>query len=215
MEKWNRRDAVRGLGAVGLGVLGSGGASALAEGPSPAATSVLQQIRLTGRHEREFLERLGRGAARPSRLPEKALARPSRAVEPEVVVKRGPDGTTFAQGLRFLCDPRQLNRFVVAGVPLSARRFCYSAEEICWSPGAGAPVYGAYAPRYEQSLAAYYPEARWHQVVPVAGERLYFNGCQADDVCECDSSEAIAFDVNDSHYDDNVGYYRVTIWSWT
>jgi hypothetical protein len=132
-----------------------------------------------------------------------------------VVAKADPDGRVFAYGLAFICTPRAVNQLTVAGAPLVARRFCFSADEVSWSPGRGLPVYSAFCPRYEYSSEGYYPEAKWQQVVPLIDGRGYFTGCQPSDVCEAAEPGPVCFDVNDGRHDDNDGYYTVTVWSWS
>ena len=117
--------------------------------------------------------------------------------------------------MRFACDPRVLNRLTVAGSPLVAKRFCFTADAVSWAPGQGFPVYAEFAPRFDYDTQAFYPQAKAHQLVPVLLGQGYFAGCRANDVCEGATPGAVAFDVNDTHYDDNVGFYAVTLWSWS
>lgn len=211
MTNWNRRDVVLGAGGLaGLGALGTG--RALAAAGTPNAADVLRQIRLGGKAEAAFVERLGRGTAPAARLPQPL--RPTANVEAEVVAKLDATGSPFAYGLGFTCDPKVLNRLTVNGSPLVARRVCFSADAVNWAPGVGFPVYSAFAPRFDYDVATHYPKAKAHQVVPVVGSS-YFTGCGASDVCESPEPGAVMFDVNDTHYEDNVGFYRVTVWSWS
>lgn len=215
MAAINRRDVVLGVGAAaGLAAAGGGrGVAAVAAG-TPDPREVLRRLRLTGPPEDGFLARLGRAASAPVPLPA-GSPRASQVVEGRVLVKADAAGRAFAHGLAFTCSPRVLNRFAVGGVPLVARRFCYSADEIGWAPGRGFPVYAGYAPRYEYAAGAYYREAKAHQLVPVIGGQGYFTGCQPADVCEAPAAGPVGFDVNDTHYDDNDGAYVVTVWSWS
>ena len=87
-------------------------------------------------------------------------------------------------------------------------------DAVSWTPGVGFAVHSVFAPRFDSDAKAYYPLAKAHQVVPVIGNG-YFTGCQASDVCESAEPAAVAFDVNDTHYDDNAGFYRLTVWSWS
>lgn len=219
MDRFSRREAVKGVGlAAGMATLGSQvtfgshGGRSTQEMVSPRLT--LQRIRLTGDAEQRFLSRSGR----LSRAVTVSANRPERSevrVEAETVVKQDARGEVIAYGLRFVCDPRKLNRFSVAGSPFVASRFCYSVDAIQWSPGQGLPVYSGFAPRFDYSQEGYYREAKWHQIVPVIDGRDYFKGLQSSDVCEHSESGQICFDVNDVDYDDNAGSYAVTIWSWS
>lgn len=216
MAYLSRRDVVFATGA--LAGCGGGVARALSTLDQLSALdprSVLQRIRLEGGREAEFVRSVGGGWSPRSSLPASAEARTARLTESNVEERLTADGEVVAYGLRFHCDARQLNLLAVAGRPILARRISYSVSNVAWSSAPGLPVYDQACPRYEQRVDAYYPHAKWNQVVARIGARSYFTGCQASGVCETDVQGPVAFDVNDSNYTDNVGSYVVTIWSWS
>lgn len=211
MGAMNRRAAVLGVGGLaGLAALPTVGRAAACGRLS--ATEVLEKIRLAGEAEATFLRRLGQ-------VPTLAVPLPPGPTRPVVhveaaVVARGVGGGPTIYGLAFACDPRVVNRFTVGGAPLVARRVCFSADEVGWAPGFGFPVYGGFAPRHEYDPAMRYRQAKAHQLVPLIGDG-YFAPCRSGDVCEAPAGGPVAFDVNDTHYDDNLGSYTVIVWSWS
>lgn len=211
MGALNRRDVVMAVGgAAGLAALGPGRAAVAATAGDPLA--VLKAIRLTGAAEAAFLARSGPGSPSAA-LPGGGAARPAADVEGVAIARTDAAGRVFARGLAFACGARVMNRFTVGGAPLVARRFCFSAEVVNWTPGRGLPVYAEFCPRFEYLPAAHYPEAKWHQLVPRLGDH-YFTGCTAHDVCAADVPGPVGFDVNDGDYADNDGGYAVVLWSW-
>lgn len=221
MTTLNRREMVlSGSLAAGLASIGYAGSSpndlaplAMADAV-PDAGEILRAIHLTGRAETEFIQRAA-NARSPVSSGIVSDSRPSQAVQGKAITRLGLDGNPIAHGLAFLCDPRRRNRFEVAGVPLVARRFAFSADPINWVPGFGAPVCTAFCPRFDYLSDAPYPEAKCHQLVPMVLGQNYFIGCQPQDICEVAQAGPVCFDVNAIDPQQARGQYLVTIWSWT
>lgn len=211
MPPFSRRKMLLGTTAVAAtSAIGSGHLPAASSAPDRlSARQVLALIR--GTESDWNAERLGMEPAKPVQLAEPLPSRVRRRVEPAVVTRQKPDGTLFAIGLTFSCDPQFENELAVDGMLLEVTRFSYSVTEMSWTAARGAPVYEDYAPRYDYARDARYPEAKRHQIVPLIGNG-YFVGCQPSGICESPVPGPIAFDVNDHQYDDHAGYYVVTIW---
>lgn len=222
MTALNRRDVVVG-GGLAAGLVSMGHASSLPptglDGTTlpdgfPDASEVLRRIHLTGSSEQQFLNRLAHSRS-PASAGAATDSRPLRPVQGQSVASLDLDGEPLAYGLRFVCDPRARNRLEVAGEPLVARRFAFSADQINWIPGFGSPLCTAYCPRFDYLSGGAYPEAKCHQLVPMVLGQRYFIGCQSHDVCETAQAGPVCFDVNALYCEQARGHYTVTIWSWS
>lgn len=212
----NRRQMVLGVGAMaGLGRTATASVLDLSNDHSLTPTEILKGIHLSGDAEARFLQRLGTGSSPHATLSAGAPNRRGHRVEAEAMAQTGANGTVIARALAFMCDSSRRNHLYVGGRPFVARRFSFSTPQIAWSPGLGLPFYDSYAPRFDYATSAYYPAAKWHQIVPTVGNEVYFTGCNGSDVCEVAQAGPVSFDVNDSDYDDNAGSYLVAIWSWS
>lgn len=215
MSTLNRREVVFGMGAIaGLGATGSAAALGLSFDDELDPQEVLREMHLTGNSEARFLERLAAGTA-PHATLARVNGRPARQAEARPFVQRDLQGLPLRRGLAFVCDAARRNDLYVGRRPLTVRRMSYSTAAIAWSPGEGLPFYDSFAPRFDYVPHAYYPAAKWHQIVALIGRETYFTGCQGSDVCESPTAGAVSFDVNDTHYDDNLGSYMVALWGWS
>lgn len=215
MTTLNRREVVFGMGALaGLGATGSAAGLNLSLDVELDPVEVLKELHLTGAAESRFLDRLATGSA-PRATLDRVNGRPARQAEGRPFVQRDLQGRSLRRGLAFVCDAARRNDLYVGRRPLTLRRLSYSTVAIAWTPGDGLPFYDSFAPRFDYVPQAYYPAAKWHQIVPLIGRETYFTGCQGSDVCESPTSGAVSFDVNDTDYDDNVGSYVVALWGWS
>lgn len=178
-----------------------------------SAAEILRRIRLAGTAAQESLRQ---AVARcPASAQPPSDSRPLHGVPGHGVASLGLDGQPIAYGLRFVCDPRYRNRLEVAGVPLVARQFAFSVDQVNWVPGVGAPLCTTFCPRFDYLHGAAYPECKSHQLVPMVLGQCYFIGCQPQDSCEASAAGAVCFDVNSLHPEQARGHYSVTIWSWS
>ncbi len=226
MTALHRRDVVVG-GGIAASLAGIARAGSMATTPIspsnfdlappdglPQPSEILRRIHLSGSAEQRLTSRQVSARCPASTRPP-VDSRSLRPVEGHSFASFGLDGRPLAYGLRFICDPRQRNRFEVAGVPLVARQFAYSVNHINWLPSFGEPLCTSYCPRFDYLSGSAYPEAKRHQLVPMVLGQRYFTGCQSQDICEADAAGPVCFDVNALHPEEARGHYLVTIWSWS
>lgn len=180
---------------------------------------VLQSIKLYGGKEKEFLRRLGRTSTPVVLLPQTDQNVTEVEVEARIVEReiKSLDSTKAFNALSFLCDPRVINNFTVGGNALTAKQFSFSVDRISWQAGDGWPVYSSYCPVDSYGQDNYYRDAKTHQIVPGIKGQNYFIGCSSNTICESVGVGQITFAVNDtsSNYQDNSGFFEVTIYSWS
>jgi len=183
------------------------------------ANEVLQSIKLCGEKDKEFLKRLGRTSTPVVLLPQKGQNVTEVEIEGRITEReiKNLDSTLAINTFSFLCDSRVINNFTVGGNSFTAKQFSFSVDTISWQAGDRWPVYTRYCPVDSYGQNNYYRDAKSHQIVPGIKGQNYFIGCSSSGTCESVGVGQITFAVNDtsSYYEDNRGFFEVTIYSWS
>lgn len=109
----------------------------------------------------------------------------------------------------------RISRLEINNRPIVANYIAYTIRNIEWRAGAGWPIYSTPCPRDGLAGGGFWmPRARPHCTAMIVGN-VGFGNCYMSGWARGNGNSNVLFGVNDDHYPDNSGGYRLYLDGWS